>query len=136
MGLSRPLISREPLVVESRTRRHSNALDRELQNHVSEVKIEVTCRSRSDQRSKLGVLMFWALGTRIIEPDGSNSGKMLSKVWLRYGMSMSDILRKLQGQGQVTKGHYVRIEIKSCDLCFMAQFRHRTRKLWLKYHFT
>ena len=32
--------------------------------------------------SKSGVLRFWALGTRIIEPDGSNSGKMLSKAWL------------------------------------------------------
>ena len=64
-------------------------------------------RSRSGQRSKFGVLRFWALGTRIIEPDGSNSGKMLSKAWLRYGMSISGILGKLQGQGQVTKGHFM-----------------------------
>ena len=63
-------------------------------------------RSRSGQRSKSGVLTFWALGTRIIEPDGSNSGKMLSKAWVMYGMSISGILRKLKGQGQVTKGHY------------------------------
>ena len=56
--------------------------------------------------SKFGVLAFWALGTRIIEPDGSNSGKML-KARLRYGMSLSGILRKLQGQDQVTKGHYI-----------------------------
>ena len=63
-------------------------------------------RSRSGQRSKSGVLTFWALGTRIIETDGSNSGKMLSKAWLRYGMSISGILRKLKGQGQITKGHY------------------------------
>ena len=64
-------------------------------------------RSRSGQRSKSGVLTFWALETRIIEPDGSKSGKMLSKAWLRYGMSISGILRKLKGQGQVTKGHYM-----------------------------
>ena len=64
-------------------------------------------RSRSGQRSKSGVLTFWALGTRIIEPDGSISGKMLSKAWLRYGMSISGMLRKLKGQGQVTKGHYM-----------------------------
>ena len=57
-------------------------------------------RSRSGQRSESGVLTFWALGTRIIEPDGSNSGKMLSKAWLRYGMCISVILRKLQGQGK------------------------------------
>ena len=42
------------------------------------------------------------LGTRIIEPDGSNSGKMLSKAWLRYGMSISDILtRALMGSGEL-----------------------------------
>ena len=64
-------------------------------------------RSRSDQRSKFDVLTFWALGTRIIEPDGSNSDKMLSEAWLRYCMSISGILRKLQGQGQVTKSHYM-----------------------------
>ena len=64
-------------------------------------------RSRSGQRSKSGVLRFWALGTRIIEPDGSNSGKMLSKARLRYGMSISSILIKLQSQGQVTKVHYM-----------------------------
>ena len=57
--------------------------------------------------SKFGVLTFWALGTRIIEPDGSNSDTMFSKAWLRYGMSISGILRKLKGQGQVTKGHYM-----------------------------
>ena len=39
-------------------------------------------RSRSGQRSKFGVLTFWALGTRNIEPDGSNSDTMLSKAWL------------------------------------------------------
>ena len=64
-------------------------------------------RSRSGQRSKFGFLTFWALGTRIIVPDGSNSGKMLSEAWSRYGMSISGILRKFHGQGQVTKGHYM-----------------------------
>ena len=59
-------------------------------------------RSRSDQRSKFGVLTFWALGTRILKRDGSNSGNMFSKAWLKYGMSISDILRKFEGQGQVT----------------------------------
>ena len=80
-GGSRPLLSREPLVVESRAIRHSKALHKTRQNHLSELKIEVTCevKVRSGQRSKSGVLTFWALGTRIIEPDGSNSGKMLSK---------------------------------------------------------
>ena len=64
-------------------------------------------RSRSGQRSKSGVLTFRALGTRIIEPDCSNSGKRFSQAWLRYGMSIGGILRKLQGQGQVAKVHYM-----------------------------
>ena len=63
-------------------------------------------RSKSGQKSKSGVLTFWALGTRVIEHDGLNSGRMLSEAWLRYVMSVSGILRK-RGQGQVTKGHYM-----------------------------
>ena len=51
--------------------------------------------------------VFGPWGSGIIDPDGSNSGKMFSKAWLRYGMSISGILRKRQGQGQVTKGHYM-----------------------------
>ena len=37
-----PLLSREPLVVESRARWHSKALYKTLQKHLSELKIEVT----------------------------------------------------------------------------------------------
>ena len=105
-GSRPPLLSREPLVVESRARRHSKALHKTRQNHLSEQDWGYV-RSSSVQRSKSCVLTFWALGTRIIEPDGSNSGKMLSETWLRYGMSTSGILRKFKGQGQVTKGHYM-----------------------------
>ena len=50
-------------------------------------------RSRSGQRSKSGVLTCWDMGTRILEPDGSNSGKMSSYAWLTYGMGISGILR-------------------------------------------
>ena len=176
-GLSRPLLSREPLFVESRARWHSKALDKTLQNHLNELKIGVTCKVKV--RSKVKIRRFdvlgpgdqdyrtwsgapprrWKWGDRdqaaakkgfssegnpyqkqktqriwptiflkmggIIprtlknggdvsprppcggapETDGSNSDTMLSKAWLRYGMSISGILRKLQGQGQVIKGH-------------------------------
>ena len=106
-GLSRSLLSREPLFVESRARRHSKALDKMFQNHLSELNIEVTCKVKVRSKVKIRRFYVLGLGTRIIEPDGSNSDKMLSKVWLRYGMSISSIPRKLQGRGQVTKGHYM-----------------------------
>ena len=61
--------------------------------------------SRSDQRSKSGVLTFWTLGTGIIDSHGSISGKMFSYAWLRYAMSKGHTLTKGQDQGQVTKGH-------------------------------
>ena len=47
---------REPLVVESRAWRHSKALDKTLQNHVSELKIEVTCEVKV--RSKVKIRRF------------------------------------------------------------------------------
>ena len=106
-GITPPMPSHEPLVEESRARRHSKALHKTRQNHLSELKIEVKCEVKV--RSKVKIWRFDVLGpgARIIESDGSNSGKMLSKAWLRYCMSISGILRKLQGQDQVTKGHYM-----------------------------
>ena len=59
-SLSRPLLSREPLFVESRARRHSKALDKTLQNHLSELKIEVTCGVKV--RSKVKIRRFDVLG--------------------------------------------------------------------------
>ena len=93
------------MFVESRARRHSKALDKTLQNHLSELKIEVTCKVKVRSKVKIRRFDVLGLGTRIIEPVGSNSDTMLSKAWLRYGMSISGKLRKLKGQGQVTKGH-------------------------------
>ena len=55
-----PLLSREPLFVESRARRHSKALDKTLQNHLSELKIEVTCKVKV--RSKVKIRRFDVLG--------------------------------------------------------------------------
>ena len=55
-----PLLSREPLFVESRARWHSKALDKTLQNHLSELKIEVTCKVKV--RSKVKIRRFDVLG--------------------------------------------------------------------------
>ena len=55
-----PLLSREPLVVESRARRHSKALDKTRQNDLSELKIEVTCEVKG--RSKVKIRRFDVLG--------------------------------------------------------------------------
>ena len=55
-----PLLSREPLFVECRARRHSKALDKKLQNHLSELKIEVTCKVKV--RSKVKIRRFDLLG--------------------------------------------------------------------------
>ena len=55
-----PLLSREPLVVESRARRHSKALRKTRQNHLSELKIEVTCEVKV--RPKVKIWRFEVLG--------------------------------------------------------------------------
>ena len=55
-----PLLSREPLVVESRARRHSKDLHKTRQNHLSELKIEVTCEVKI--RSKVKIWRFDVLG--------------------------------------------------------------------------
>ena len=55
-----PQLSREPLVVESRARRHSKALRKTRQNHLSELNIEVTCEVKV--RSKVKIWRFEVLG--------------------------------------------------------------------------
>ena len=66
-GLSRPppLLSREPLVVESRGRRHSKALHNTHPKHLSELKIEVTFWVKV--RSKVKIRRFDVLGSG--DPD-------------------------------------------------------------------
>ena len=54
------MLSREPLVVESLARRNSKALDKTLQNHIGEIKIEVTCEFKV--RSKAKIRRFDVLG--------------------------------------------------------------------------
>ena len=55
-----PLLSREPLFVESRARQHSKALDKTLQNNLSELKIVATCGVKV--RSKAKIRRFDFLG--------------------------------------------------------------------------
>ena len=55
-----PLLSREPLVVESRARRHSKALHKTRQNHLRELKIEVKCEVKV--RLKVKIWRFDILG--------------------------------------------------------------------------
>ena len=55
-----PQLSREPLVVESRVRRHSKALHKTLSMHLSELKIEVTCEVKV--RSKVNIRRLDVLG--------------------------------------------------------------------------
>ena len=55
-----PLQSREPLVVESRARQHSNGLHKTRHNHLSELKIEFKCEVKV--RSKVKIWRFDVLG--------------------------------------------------------------------------
>ena len=55
-----PLLSREPLVVESRARRRSKALYKTRQNHLSELNIQVTCEVKI--RSNVKIWRFYVLG--------------------------------------------------------------------------
>ena len=75
-GLSPPLLSREPLVLESRARHYSKALHNTHPKHVIKLKIEVTYEVKVRSKVKLRRFDVLGPGTKIIEPDGSNSGKM------------------------------------------------------------
>ena len=129
-GLSRPpLLSREPLFVESHARRNSKALDKTLQNHLSELKIEVTCKVKV--RSKVKIWHFDVLGPGDQDYRTSwlklrqNVVKGMVKVWYEYKCHTKKTSRSRSGH---KRSLYVRIMTKSCDTCFMAQFRRRTRK--------
>ena len=118
-----PLLSREPLVIESRrerARRHLNALHKTHPKHPSELKIEVACEVKVSSNAKIRRFDVLGPGDNDYRLYDSNSGKMFSYALLRYGMSIDRILRKGQRQGQVSK---------SCDTCFMTQFWWRTRKV-------
>ena len=136
-GLSRPapLPSREPLVVERRARRHSKALHNTHPKHLSELKIKVTCEIKV--RSKVKIWCFDVLGP---------GDKDYRTWWLKLRQNVVIGMVKVWYKPHTKKtsrsrsGHnrslYVRNVIKSCDQCFMAQFRRRTRNSRLKYHLT
>ena len=54
------------------------------------------------------------------------------KVWYEYKWHTKKMPRSRSGH---KRSLYVRIVIKSCDTCFMAQFRLRTRKITVKIPF-
>ena len=136
-GSRPPLLSREPLVVESRARRHSKALHKTCQNHLSELKIEVKCEVKV--RSKVKIWRFdvfgpgdqdyrtWWLKLR------KNVAKGMVKVWYEYKWHTKKTSWSRSGHKMSL---CVRIVIKPCDTCFMAQFWRRTRKSRLKYRLT
>ena len=97
VGLRRPLLSREPLVVESRARRHSKALHKTHPKHLSELKVEVKFEVKVT--SKLEIRRFDVLGPG--DRDYRFSWLKLSQNVLigivKYAMSIGGILRKCQG---------------------------------------
>ena len=136
-GLSRPPAISRTVGVESRARRHSKALDKALQNHLIELNIEVTCEVKV--RSNVKIWRFDVLNPgdqdyRIWWPKlRQNVVKGMVKVWHEYKWHTKKISRSGSGH---KRSLYIRIVTKSCDTCFMAQFRRRTRKSRLKYHLT
>ena len=52
------------------------------------------------------VLTFGALETGFMNSQYSNQGEMFPYAWIMYAMIIDRILRKGQGQRQVTNGHY------------------------------
>ena len=87
-GFSRPLLSRELLVVESRAKRHSKALHKTHPNLLSELKIEVTCEVKV--RSNIQIRRFDVLGpgdqdyrTRWLKLR-KNVVKGMVKIWYEY----------------------------------------------------
>ena len=115
-GGSRPPLSREPLVVERRARWHSKALDKTLQNRLSELKIEVKCEVKV--RSKVKIWRFDGLG-----PGDQyyrtwwlklrqNVVKGMVKVWYEYKWHTNKTSRSRSGH---KRSLYLRIVIKSRD---------------------
>ena len=109
-----PLLSRKPLVVESRARWHSKALHKTRQNHLGELKIEFTCEVKV--RSKVKIWRFDVLG-----PGDQNYRtwwlklrqnvvRGMVKVWYEHYWHTKKTSRSRSGH---KRSLYVRIVIKS-----------------------
>ena len=61
-----------------------------------------------------------------------NVVKCMVKVWYEYKWHTKK--KTSRSRSGHKRSLYVRIVIKSCDTCFMGQFRRRARKSGLKYH--
>ena len=103
-----------PAISRSRARRHSNALDNALQNHVSEFKIEVTCEVKV--RSNVKIRRFDVLGPW--DQDyrtwwlklRQNVFKGMVKVWHEYKWHTKKTSRSRSGHN---RSLYVRIVINT-----------------------
>ena len=88
--------------------------------------------SKLGQRSNLNVSVWWSLGPVISIAFARNSSKVTSKGYWRHPVSVSVIVSKGQGQGQVTKGYErsreSKIHFRSCSTLFIFTFTRRTIK--------
>ena len=65
------------------------------------------CQVKVRSKVKIERFRILVLKTANFTQTGPNSAETLSKVRWRYCMSVNAILRTDQGQGQVTKRHYI-----------------------------
>ena len=65
------------------------------------------CQVKVRSKIKIERFRILVLRTANLTQTGPNSVETLSNVRLRYCMSVNAILSTGQGQGQVTKGHYI-----------------------------
>ena len=68
---------------------------------------KVTCQVKVRSKVKIERFRILVLRTANLTQTGPNSAETLSKVGRSYCMSVNAILSTGQGQGQVTKGHYI-----------------------------
>ena len=120
-----PLLSSEPLVVESRARRHSKALHNTHPKLLSELKIEVTCEVKA--RSKVKIRRFDVLGPG--DQDYRTGWltfrqtvvKGMVKVWYEYKWHTKKTSRSSSGH---KRSLYVRIGINPRPGGGLSHLRH------------
>ena len=99
------LLSRNPLVVARRARRHSKELVELSPETTYDFKIQVNFRVKVRSKSNFDVFAWCSLAPAKSIFFTRNSVKMTLKGYWRHPVSISVILTTGQGQGQVTKGH-------------------------------
>ena len=88
-------------------------------------------RSRSGQGSQWNSFTFWGSGSIKLAAKSSLTPKALGECPLRILHAYEGHSEKVQGQGQVTKGHYkIKVTNTPCDTCFLDHVARRYR--WQK----